>query len=131
MLRRVFLKSLAKMASILAASPSASATPTPEKWATLQTSPLAGFQFYEGDALWPLLAVGQPVELRREPANRHDARAVRVEWRGHMLGYLPRLDNAAVSQLLDRNVRLTAVISGLENSHNPWARMTIEVRWLT
>lgn len=58
--------------------------------------------------------------LVREADNRHDDRAARVEWQGHKLGYIPRLDNAAVSQLLDCGERLEAVIAGLAESGNPW-----------
>ena len=67
--------------------------------------------------------------LTREADNRFDDRAVRVEWQGHKLGYIPRLDNAAVSQLLDRGETLEATIVGLENSSNPWGRIKVEVRW--
>src|SRR5689334_23732236 len=33
------------------------------------------------------------LDLVREPENPHDANAVRVEWRGRKLGYVPRRDN--------------------------------------
>jgi hypothetical protein len=52
-----------------------------------------------------------------------------VDWQGRKLGYIPRLDNAAASQLLDRGERLEAVIAGLKNSINPWDRIKVEVRW--
>lgn len=69
--------------------------------------------------------------LTREADNRFDNRAVRVEWQGHKLGYIPRLNNAAVSQLLDRGEMLEATIAGLQNSVNPWERMMVEMRWIT
>lgn len=100
-----------------------------ETWKTLQTSPVAGFQYHDGEALWPLLAVGQPIMLIREADTRFDPRAVRVDWLGQKLGYLPRLDNAAVSQSLDRGETLEAVIVALENSSNPWGKVRVEVRW--
>lgn len=67
--------------------------------------------------------------LMREADNSFDERAVRMDWQGHKLGYIPRLDNAAVSQLLDRGETLDAVIVGLESSSNPWDRVKVEVRW--
>lgn len=94
-----------------------------------QTSQVAGFQYHNGEALWPQLACGQPITLTREAGNPFDERAVRVDWQGQKLGYLPRLDNAAVSQLLDRGEALEVVIAGLENSSNPWDRVKVEVRW--
>jgi len=67
--------------------------------------------------------------LARETDNQFDDRAVRVEWQGHKLGYIPRLDNAAVSQLLDKGETLEATIVGLENSSSPWNRIKVEVKW--
>lgn len=127
MLRRAFLKSLTALAGGIAAPAAARANSATSK--TLQISPVAGFQYHNGEALWPQLAVGQMLTLTREAGNRHDDRAVRVDWQGQKLGYIPRLDNAAVSQLLDRGERLEAVIAGLENSSNPWDRVRVEVRW--
>jgi len=48
----------------------------------VQSSPLAGFRYGEGAALWLQLREGDALELVREPHNPHDANAVRVEWRG-------------------------------------------------
>ena len=66
----------------------------------IQESPIAGFQYHQGEALWAQLAIGQQLTLSREPDNRYDRRAVRVDWRGHKLGYLPRAENVAVAQML-------------------------------
>lgn len=128
MLRRVFLKSLAMLAGLAVNSP-ASASLRREAWVLLQVSPLAGFQYHAGETLWPLLAVGQPLELVREPSNPHDQRAVRVDWQGRKLGYIPRMDNAAVAQLLDRGGGIRARIARLHKSHNPWERVQLEVDW--
>lgn len=131
MSRRTFLKSLTALIGGLALPAVAHAATNRENAKTLQHSPLAGFQYHHGEALWPQLAIGQTLQLVREPGNRHDDRAVRVDWQGHKLGYIPRLDNAAVSQLLDRGERLDAIIAGLQNRSNPWGRVMMEVRWLT
>lgn len=127
MLRRAFLKSLALLASGLTANFPAMASSRQGTWILLQNSPLAGFQYHAGETLWHLLAVGQPLELVREPGNPYDQRAVRVDWQGRKLGYIPRLDNAAVAQMLDRGERLEAHIANLQESHNPWERVQLEV----
>jgi len=129
MSRRAFLKSLTALVGSIALPIAAHASIRSRTWKTLQTSPLAGFQYHSGEALWPQLAAGQPLTLTREADNRFDDRAVRVDWQGHKLGYIPRLDNAAVSQLLDRGERLEATIVGLKNGSNPWDRIKVEVRW--
>ncbi|WP_394807692.1 HIRAN domain-containing protein [Nitrosomonas sp.] len=87
------------------------------------------FQHYQGETLWPQLDAGQFVTLVREPGNPYDDRAVRIDWQGHQLGYIPRMDNAAVSQLLDRGEKLSALIVGLKKSNNPWDRIMVEVQW--
>lgn len=93
----------------------------------VQSSPLAGFRYGEGAALWPMLRAGDPLELVREPDNPYDTNAVRVEWRGHKLGYVPRRDNAALAWGLDRGMRLHARVSRLAEHRNPARRIEFEV----
>jgi len=52
----------------------------------IQSSPLAGSQYYALDEIRPQLRVGDRLELIREADNRHDRYAIRVEWQGHPLG---------------------------------------------
>ena len=61
----------------------------------VQSSPLAGFQYHAAGELWPELRVGDTLTLIREPDNSHDGNAIRIEWRGRMLGYLPQDRQAA------------------------------------
>ena len=93
----------------------------------LQTSPLAGFRYYEGRVLWRRLREGDVLQLVREPGNSWDAFAIRVEWRGHMLGYVPRRDNVPLARLLDRGAPLAARIVQLRKSRNPWQRVIFDV----
>lgn len=93
----------------------------------VQSSPLAGFQYHAGGALWEQLRAGDTLNLVREPDNPHDANAVRVEWRGQMLGYLPRLENRTVAAEIDRGGRVEARIARLTRDRNPWRRLLIEV----
>lgn len=96
----------------------------------LQISPVAGFQYYQGETLWAQLKQGARLTLSREPENNYDARAVRIDFNGQKLGYLPRLDNAAVSQLLDRGEQVQAYINATHESDDPWKRVMVEVRWI-
>ncbi|WIM05383.1 MAG: HIRAN domain-containing protein [Candidatus Nitricoxidivorans perseverans] len=93
----------------------------------VQSSPLAGFQYHEAGALWAEMKVGDGLTLAREPDNPHDANAVRVEWRGRMLGYLPRAENRAVAAEMDRGGRVEARVAKLLEHRNPWRRVLIEV----
>jgi len=93
----------------------------------VQSSPLAGFQFYAGRELWREMQVGDTLELVRDRDNAHDENAIRVLWRGEMLGYVPRRDNAHVARQLDRGARVQARIVKLTEHRNPWQRMQFEV----
>lgn len=76
---------------------------------------------------YPRRRVGQPLTLRRRPDNPHDQRAVEIWWQDRMLGHLPRLDNAAVAQMLDRGERLEARIAALTRDPDPWKRIGVAV----
>ena len=93
----------------------------------VQSSPLAGFQFYAGRDLWDEMKAGDALVLAREPENAHDAHAVRVEWRGRKLGYLPRAENRAVASEMDRGGNVTARIARLNRHLDPWKRIQVEV----
>ncbi|HKC45377.1 MAG TPA: HIRAN domain-containing protein [Burkholderiales bacterium] len=93
----------------------------------VQSSPLAGFRYHEAAAVWNELRTGDRLELVREPGNAHDANAVRVEWRGRMLGYVPRGDNAALAWAMDRGEAVAARVSRLRDHPNPRLRIEIEV----
>jgi hypothetical protein len=93
----------------------------------LQDSPLAGFQYHAGKTLWPQMQVGDALTLVREPDNPHDARAVRVEWRGHKIGYVPRRENADVARFMDGGQTLAARIARLAEVRDPWSRVRFEI----
>jgi hypothetical protein len=93
----------------------------------VQSSPLAGFQYYQGRQVWDEIKVGDLLTLAREPANPHDSNAVRVEWRGHTLGYVPRRENRAVAQHMDSGGSVEARVSRLRGHRNPWQRIEFEI----
>lgn len=93
----------------------------------LQDSPLAGFQYHAGRELWPQMRVGDPLTLVREADNRFDRNAVRVEWRGRKIGYVPRRENTDVARLLDRGQMLEARIVRLAEVRDPWSRVRFEI----
>ncbi|HEX6267740.1 MAG TPA: HIRAN domain-containing protein [Burkholderiales bacterium] len=117
------------MASSLAGLLFALAAAAQEHGARLlvQSSALAGFRYYAAAQVWPKLKVGDPLELRREADNAHDANAVAVAWRGRKLGYVPRRANAALARALDRGAPLQARISRLAAHPNPARRLEFEV----
>lgn len=105
----------------------AATVPAAEVRVLVQSSPLAGFRYYAGEDLWMQMREGDRLTLVREPDNPHDAKAVRVEWRGQKLGYLPRRENAAVAGAMDGGEAVDARIAKLRRHRNPWQRLLIEV----
>jgi hypothetical protein len=93
----------------------------------VQSSPLAGFRYYAGETLWHDMREGDRLTLVREADNEHDGNAVRVEWRGQKLGYLPRAQNRAVAAALDSGEAVDARIAKLRQHRNSWQRVLIEV----
>ena len=93
----------------------------------LQNSPLAGSQYYAVSTSWTDIRVGDRLTLIREPDNRHDRNAIRVEWNGHKLGYVPRAENRAVAQALDAGETLDARVTRLRDDPDPWRRVEFAV----
>jgi hypothetical protein len=93
----------------------------------IQESPIAGFQFHRGDAIWSSLDVGEALTLVRESSNTHDPDAVAVYFHEEKLGYVPRGENGAIAQMLDRGESLEARISKLLVKEDPWERIRITI----
>ena len=93
----------------------------------VQSSPLAGSQYHALDAVWTQIRPGDRLTLTREPDNRHDRNAVRVDWNGQPLGYLPRRENRAVAQALDAGQTLEARVARLRDDPDPWRRVELDV----
>ena len=130
--RRNLLKSLISLTSLGLVSSQTKAAQTQEAF-MLQTSPMAGYQYYQGDAVWTKLQVGSSLHLKVESSNKYDTDAVEVYWQDShngefvKLGYLPRKQNYAVSQLLQNQKKLTAKIMQLTDSNDPWERVALAV----
>lgn len=115
---------LALCACLLAGSPWAQRTASE---ILVQTSLTAGLRHHEAKAVWERLAKGDELTLVREPDNPHDANAVRVEWQGHKLGYLPAQDNTAVARQLDRGNPLRARVVSLGKYRNHRLKLQLEI----
>lgn len=81
---------------------------------------IAGFTHAEGPQLLAQLAIGEPLQLQREALNAYDLQAVRIDWQGHKLGYVPRGENTAIAQALDAGRVLKASIAAV-HSDDEWA----------
>lgn len=93
----------------------------------VQHSPLAGFQYYDGKSLWEEIKVGDALMLVREPDNPHDTNAVRIDWNGRKLGYVPRRENAHLARQMDRGAAVEGRITELHKGRNGRNRVSYEI----
>ena len=93
----------------------------------VQSSALAGFNYHHAALLWDDMRVGDRLQLVREPENPHDGKAIRVDWQGQKLGYVPRKQNEALAWAMDQGQPVAARISRMELSADPWRRIEFEV----
>lgn len=93
----------------------------------VQSSPLAGSQYYQLAELQRNIQVGDPLELVRDADNVHDKNAVAVRWHRQALGYLPRKENRAVAKAIDDGETVRATVEAITPDPNPWKRLRIAV----
>lgn len=108
-------------------SAAAGAADAPRARVLLQSALVAGLAHHEARDVWADLSVGDGLDLVREGNNSHDPQAVRVDWRGRVLGYLPRNANADVARQIDRGQRLEARIVELARYRNHRRKLALEI----
>ena len=67
------------------------------------------------------MEAGETVLLRRQPENAYDPRAVEaLKINGQSLGYVPRIHNQAIANLMDAGVTVSARVHGVRpDRHHP------------
>ena len=111
----------------LAGPANADTAPPPRARVLIQTTLTAGLAHHDAKAVWTDLAEGDALDLVRESGNAHDPDAVRVEWRGRVLGYLARGDNSDVARQLDRGQALAATIRSIAKYRNHRRKLVIDI----
>jgi hypothetical protein len=84
----------------------------------VRNSPLAGFRYNDGRLVWNDMRTGDALTLVREPDNPFDADAIRLEWNGRKIGYVPRRENGALARELDAGKTIEARIIELSRRRN-------------
>ena len=126
--RRSFINSVLGLDLLPIATKSKSITdPQQNSTILLQHSPIVGFQYYEGENIWPQMKVGDALTLQREPGNCYDTHTITVYWKYSKLGYIPRRENRTLAQMMDRGQTLNAQIQQLQNEAAPWGRIEVKI----
>jgi hypothetical protein len=87
--------------------------------AAIWSAPVAGYLYSYDAERESLFAPGDPLRLVREPGNTADPLALRLDWRGEKIGYVPRPENAIYAVLIDAGERFSASIERFSDSA-PW-----------
>ena len=124
MKRRAFFRRILGSFGVVATVPSVAGA---GRSVLIQESPIAGFQFHGGEAIWPSLTVGKELTLTREPDNENDPDAVAIYLGDDKLGYVPRSENGVVANLLDQGEIVEASICRLMLDEDPWQRVRFRV----
>ena len=82
----------------------------------VQESLIAGFQYHQGNQIWPVLAAGDALQLERENDNSNDRNAIAIFFRNFKLGYVPRRENTTLARFFDEKRPITAAIIELTAS---------------
>ena len=93
----------------------------------VQVSHVAGFQHYEGNRVFRQLKVGDTLRLVREVQNSADPNAIRVEWSGRVLGYVPESVGVDLARQMDFGNRLRARVVRLSRHRDPDRRVEMEI----
>ena len=93
----------------------------------VQETRLAGFMYAQAPLVFTQIQRGDELQLQAEPDNPHDTGAVRVLWRGHPLGYVPKRHNSSLAWALLDGKRLRAQVTQVQMHPNPAMRLWFEV----
>jgi len=108
-------------------TPAAGAPDAASSEIVAQISLTAGLRYQDTKAVGDQMKVGDALTPVREPANPYDSNAVRVDWNGHQLGYIPRAENEAIARQMDRGNRLQARIANLTKHRYHCRKLEFEV----
>ena len=87
-----------------------------------------GFQYYEGENLFPKMKLGESLDLVREPDNKFDESAIAVFFQNQKIGFIPAESNETLSKLIDvKALDLYAEITELNEENTAWDKLEIGI----
>ena len=87
-----------------------------------------GFQYYEGENLFPKMKLGESLDLVREPDNKFDESAIAVYFQKQKIGFIPAESNETLSKLIDINaLDLYADITEMNQENKVWTKLEIGI----
>jgi hypothetical protein len=70
---------------------------------------------------------GEILNMKPEPENVHDKYAVELNYKGSMIGYIPRSDNRHISRLLQQGLNMVCTIREVNPDEDTWHMCKVKV----
>lgn len=102
-----------------------------KKWVDIEGRVnLAGVQYSDYQLVFKGLKAGTVLQLVGEPSNKWDNKAVRVQYNGIKLGYLPRfsIQQSEVWNAHSRGSKCMAVVTAFHKTNPTWMMITVQVK---
>jgi hypothetical protein len=94
----------------------------------LLIAPVAGYQYHQGGTVEAEFQPNDVLTLTHERDNPHDPLAMRIDWQGVKLGYVPRPHNAEIAARLLAGEKLSARLAAFDEGAPPWERVVVEIQ---
>lgn len=100
-----------------------------QKWINIESrTNLAGVQYSDYQLVCGSLKPGTIVDLIGEPCNLHDNMAIRVEYSGILLGYIPTRTTlqSELWRYHKLGCKLNAIITAFNKTNPTWCMITVQ-----
>ena len=98
-----------------------------EKTTTLLKCYIAGYAYYQGEKLIDQLKPDLKLDLKREPENPYDNKAIAIYFKNHKLGFIPRVNNKVIANIMDQEINVFAKILNINPGNDVWDKVKVEV----
>lgn len=105
--------------------------PKHNKWENIEGRfNVAGVQYSDYQLIFKCLKPGTVVNLIGEPTNLYDSLAIRVEYKGIKLGYIPRhsIQQSELWNSHRRGCKCIGIITAFNKNNPTWCLITIQVK---
>lgn len=115
MKRSEFLKTLLFGSAATATAGMSVAQKPSDKVRYLYSGPINGTYYYEAFEVFERIKHNDQLNLKLQPDNKYDHRAIEVFWGQHKLGYVPRTDNKVIYNLMKNGANVLARVKKIDD----------------
>ncbi len=98
-----------------------------EKTTALLKCCIAGYAYYQGEKVIDQLHPDLKLELKREPENPYDNKAIAIYFKNQKLGFIPRVNNKVIANIMDQKMPVFAKILKINPGNDVWDKVKVEV----